>query len=92
VSYLSESERARLTARIAQKTAQLVIANATYEKLLAQDTQEYRFNSGEAAQSAVKRRIGELADQIDNLEAQIDRDNARLNSAAGLTTLVLRRQ
>jgi len=92
VSYLSAAETARIQALIDQKTAQLVIANATYSKLLAQDTEEYRFNSGEAQQWAIKRKIKELGDQIESLEAQIDRLNARLNSGGGLVSVVLRRQ
>jgi hypothetical protein len=92
VSYLSAAERARIQALIAQKTAQLTIANATYSKLLAQDTEEYRFNSGEAQQWAIKRKTKELGDQIESLESQIDRLNARLNGGGGLVSVVLRRQ
>jgi hypothetical protein len=81
-----------INARIAAKTAQLAIANATYLKLLAQDTEEYRFNSGEGAQWATKRKIKEVSDQIALLESQIDDLNSQLNSGGGLVSFVLRRQ
>jgi uncharacterized protein YcbX len=92
VSYLSSAAIASIRARIAEKEAQLVLANATYTKLLAQDTQEYRFSSGEASQWATKRSLKELKDQIESLEASIDELNRRIDGAGGLVMLTLRRQ
>jgi len=91
MSYLSTTERARIQALIDTKTAQLAIANATYEKLLAQDIEEYRFDSNEGSQRARRVKINDLKTQIDSLEAEIERLNRRLKSG-GLVNVVLRRQ
>lgn len=91
MSYLSTTERARIRALIDTKTAQLVIANATYTKLLAQDIEEYRFDSNEGSQRARRVKINDLKTQIDSLEAEIERLTRRLKSG-GLVNVVLRRQ
>ena len=91
MSYLSASERARIQALIDTKTAQLAIANETYEKLLANEIEEYRFDSNEGSQRARRVKINDLKSQIDSLEAEIERLNRRLK-AGGLVSVVLRRQ
>lgn len=91
MSYLSSSEIARINALIETKTAQLALANATYIKLLKNDIEEYRFNSGEGLQWARRVRIKDLQEQIRSLEAEIERLNRRLK-AGGLVNIVLRRQ
>jgi len=92
VTYLSAAEIARITALIEQKEAQLTVVNTTYTRALAQDTEEYRFNSGEGSQWATKRKLSELKDQIDSLQSEIDQLYRRLNSGGGLVSIVLRRQ
>ena len=91
MSYLSAAEIARIRALIATKEAQLSLANATYEKLLAQDTEEYRLNTGEGSQWATKRKIAALSDEITKLESAIDQLNRKLR-AGGIVSVVLRRQ
>ena len=91
MSYLSPEERARIEAQIQQKEDQLALANATYSKLLQEDIEEYRFDSNEGSQRARRLDISKIKDQIDSLEAAIERLKRRLR-AAGLTSIVLRRQ
>lgn len=91
MSYLSPEERARIEALIQQKEDQLALANATYSKLLQEDIEEYRFDSNEGSQRARRMDISKIKDQIDSLEAAIERLKRRLR-AAGLTSIVLRRQ
>lgn len=91
MSYLSPEERARIEGLIQQKEDQLALANATYSKLLQEDIEEYRFDSNEGSQRARRMDISKIKDQIDSLEAAIERLKRRLR-AAGLTSIVLRRQ
>lgn len=91
MSYLSASEIARIQAAIAQKEAQLALANTTYEKLLQKDISEYAFNSNEGSQRAKRIKIDEIKSQIDSLEADIERLRRQLK-AGGLVNIVLRRQ
>lgn len=91
MSYLRPAEITRINGWIDLKTAQLVIANATYTRLLSNDIEEYNFNSGEGAQRARRVKINDLKTQIDSLEAEIERLTRRLR-AGGLTNIVLRRQ
>ena len=91
MSYLSSSEIARIEALIATKEAQLVLANATYEALLANDIESYQFDSNEGSQRARRVKISEMKDQIDSLEAEIERLGRRLKQG-GLVNITLRRQ
>jgi polyhydroxyalkanoate synthesis regulator phasin len=91
MSYQSESERARIQALIDTKTAQLAIANETYTKILANEIEEYRFDSNEGSQRARRYKMSELKTQIDSLEAEIERLQRRLKSG-GLVSVTLRRQ
>jgi uncharacterized small protein (DUF1192 family) len=91
VSYLSASEIARIEALIATKQTQLALANATYEKLLAKDISEYRFDSNEGSQRAKRVDLDKMKAQIDSLEAEIERLSRRLNQS-GLVNFTLRRQ
>lgn len=91
MSWLSTSERARIQALIDTKTDQLAIANATYTAILANEIEEYRFDSNEGSQRARRYKMTELKTQIDSLEAEIERLNRRLRSG-GVVNVVLRRQ
>jgi len=91
MSYLSASEIARIEALITTKEAQLALANETYNKLLANDIEEYRFDSNEGSQRAKRLDITKMKAQIDSLEAEIERLNRRLK-AGGIVNIVMRRQ
>jgi len=91
MSYLSAAEIARIEALIATKETQLALANATYEKLLANDIEEYRFDSNEGSQRARRMKINDMKDQIDSLEAAIEQLSRRLK-VGGIVHIVPRRQ
>ena len=91
MAYTSASEQARIRALITEKETQLAIARETYKKLLANEIEEYRFDSNEGSQRTRRFKPTELKDQIDSLEAEIERLNRRLKSG-GLVSVVLRRQ
>lgn len=87
---ISNTQRAEIIAAINKKGAQLAIAEAAYERLLARDTESYRFDSGEGSQQAKSRKISDLADQIDRLESQIAALYRKLNGS-GIVNMNLRR-
>lgn len=91
MSYLSSYEIARIEALIATKQAQLALANTTYSSLLEQDIEEYSFNSNEGSQRARRVKLSMIKDQIDSLEAEIERLSRRLKQG-GLVNITLRRQ
>lgn len=91
MSYKSAEEIARIQALIDTKVAQLAIANTTYNKLLAQPVEEYRFDSNEGSQRARRMKINDMKTQIDSLEAEIERLERRLK-VGGLVSIVTRRQ
>lgn len=91
MSCLSTSMRNMYLARLAKKQQQLEVAEATYERLLEQDVESYRFDPGDATQQAKRRKIKELSDEIDRLELQIDRIQRKLNGS-GLVNFTLRRK
>lgn len=85
------SKRTILQDRLAKKEASLAIVCATYDNLLAEENESYRFDSGEGSQSTKKRKISELSNEIDKLESEIDNLTRRLNGL-GLTKVILRRK
>ena len=91
MSCLNPNKRERLQARIDQKETQLAIANTTYQKLLAEDIEEYRFDSNEGAQRARQVKLSEMRNAIEALEAEIDLLYRRLD-CGGVTTMSLRRK
>lgn len=91
MAYTSAAEITRIQALITTKQDQLAIANATYTKLLGKDIEEYRFDSNEGSQRARRVKLNEFKDQIDSLEAEIERLARRLK-AGGIVNIVLRRQ
>lgn len=83
--------KTELKARLAKKKAQLEKLEATYDELIQDGTESYKFDSGEGSQQAKKRKLSEIKDQIDELEAEIDNIYRRL-SKTGLTNVTLRRK
>lgn len=90
MSFLSATSIAEIQAQIALKIEQLALANATYSELLQKQTEEYKFNSNEGSQSARRVKLNDIKDQIDSLEASIERLRRRL-IAGGLVNVTLRR-
>ena len=88
---LTAAERAAIEADIATKEAQLVTANATYSELLTKINKEYRFNSNEGWQQAVKQDVDAIRSQIEWLEACLRQLRARLRGQS-LTNMNLRRR
>jgi len=68
-----------LTERRAKRVASLAIAEAAYDTALEQRSESYSFNSGEGSQSATRRKLKELKSQIDELTAEIELIDRRLN-------------
>jgi hypothetical protein len=83
--------RTELITAIETVQAQLMSANETYSKLLAQDMAEYRFHSGEGTQWVIKRKLKEITETIDYLESRLIQLEAKLNGT-GLVNFTLRRQ
>jgi chromosome segregation ATPase len=91
VSCLSSAQRAIILAQIAEKEAQLELANSTYSSLLEKEVNEYRFDSNEGSQKAIRIKLKEIQEQIEWLEASLDNLYRRLNST-GLLNFNLRRK
>ena len=56
----------------------MAIAQATYDKLLADPNESYKFDSGDGSQQAKKRKLSDLKEQIEKLEAEICALQSRL--------------
>lgn len=87
----SSSRRTRLIARLAKREASLVIVEATYDELLANGIELYRFDSTEGEQQTKRRKLSEVKGQIDSLTAEIDSIRRTLNGT-GVVNMNLRRR
>ena len=87
----SSSRRTLLTARLAKREASLAIVEATYDELLANGIELYRFDSTEGEQQTKRRKLQEVKDQIDSLTAEIDSIRRTLNGT-GVVNMNLRRR
>ena len=75
--------RATLEARLAAREADLVIANATYTTLLGKINSTYTFEShADGEQSATKQKLKNIREEIQFLEAEIDKINLQLNGGS----------
>ncbi len=83
--------RTRLKASLERKEQLLVKLYATYEELISDGTESYRFDSGDGSQQAKKRKLAEFKDQIDELESEIAAIERRL-AGKGLTSISLKRR
>ena len=90
MSCLNSSTRTVLLARLAKREASLVIAEASYDELLASNVEMYRFDSTEGEQTTKRRKIQEMRDQIQSLESEIDNIRRRLNGT-GIVNMNMRR-
>lgn len=80
-----------MLARLAKREASLVIAEASYDELLASNVEMYRFDSTEGEQTTKRRKIQEMRDQIQSLESEIDNIRRRLNGT-GIVNMNMRRR
>jgi len=87
---LSTSRRNELNARLIKRRASLVLAEATYDELIASGITSYRFDSTEGEQQTVRQKPGDVKKQIDMLEAEID-SIARKLTGGGIVNMGLRR-
>jgi len=62
-----------------------------YDKLLAQDTLEYRFETNEGAQRVERRKLANILKNISVLEAEIDHLYGRL-CGTGIVKMNMRRK
>ena len=81
----------RLLARLRQKEASLELAYEMYDKLVAEDILEYRFESGEGAQRVERRKLLNIMQNIQVLEAEIDHLYGRL-CGTGIVKMNMRRK
>lgn len=88
---LSSTRRSELLAILARREASLAIAEQTYDELLAQSIESYRFDSTEGSQQTKRRKLSELKDQIDSIQSEIDSINRKLRGQ-GITNMNLRRR
>ena len=87
---ISTTELARINARITTYETLLTAADAAV--LAAQtDVESYRFDSGEATQQTKRRKLKDLLNNVESIEAILRRLNQRLNGT-GVINLNLRRK
>ena len=88
---INSTTRTRLLARLAKREASLVIVEVTYDEALAVNLEMYRFDSTEGEQTSKRRKLQDLKDQVDSLQAEIDNIRRRL-SGQGIVNMNLRRR
>jgi uncharacterized protein YceH (UPF0502 family) len=88
---INSSTRTRLLARLAKREASLIIAEAAYDELLANNVEMYRLDTTEGEQTTKRRKVADLKSQIDALESEIDNIRRRL-SGTGIVNMNLRRR
>lgn len=87
---LTRSRRITLQLRLAKREASLAIVEDTYDELLANGIEEYKFDSTEGRQETRRRKLTDLKAQIDSLTAEIDSITRKL-AGRGVINLNLRR-
>jgi hypothetical protein len=85
------SRKAQLQARLVKKQAQLDAANDAYDALIANNVEDYKFDSNEGSQRAKRRRLEELTKLISTLESEIEALQNRL-CGIGVITMNVRRK
>jgi vacuolar-type H+-ATPase subunit H len=88
---LTSTQKQTILEQIKKKEAQLEIANASLEELLANPVEDYRLDTAEGTQRAKRRSLREIQEIIQSLEAEILQLWAKLR-CAGLTSIRLRRK
>lgn len=88
---LNSTTRTRLQARLTKRETSLAIVEVTYDEALAVNLEMYRFDSTEGEQTSKRRKLQDLKDQIDSLQADIDNIRRRL-SGTGIVNMSMRRR
>jgi len=91
MSCINSTTRTRLLARLTKREASLVLAEASYDELLANNVESYRFDSTEGEQQTKRRKLQDIKDQVDSLQAEIDNIRRRLDGK-GIVNMNLRRR
>lgn len=92
VTFLSASRRVFWEEQLAKKKAQLIIANATYDDVLARKLQQYRLDTEEGDQMGKVVNLDMLKRQIELLESEIDAIERKLAGGGGILHVNLRRR
>lgn len=72
MSCLTTARRTQLQSRLTRKLAQLTKAYDSYDSLLDESIESYKFDSGEGSQQVKRRALENLDKAIDKLETNID--------------------
>ena len=88
---INSTTRTRLLARLTKREASLVLAEASYDELLANNVESYRFDSSEGEQQTKRRKLQDIKEQVDSLQAEIDNIRRRLDGK-GIVNMNLRRR
>ena len=92
VTFISSSRKAWLEEQLVKKKAQLDIANATYEDVLARKLERYRLDTEEGDQMGKVVNLDMLKRQIELLESEIDAIERKLAGGGGILHVNLRRR
>lgn len=90
MSYVQD-RKSRLRQQLARVQAQIASLNDSMDELSAQQVESYKFDSGEGSQQATRRKIAEIADLIDRLEAKEAHLINEINNM-GLMSVAVRRK
>lgn len=89
--HLPAATRAEIEAEIARIDAALAVLDAAYLSAVTNsEVEEYRFDSGDGSQKAIRRKPAEIREERDALSAQKDRLERRLSNS-GSVNFQLRR-
>ena len=90
-SIIAATKKARWRARVTKLEAQLVLIDATYDKLATKPYDQYRFDTGEGSQHVRNKSLAEIAKEQTRLQAEIDRLN-NLICGSGITRISVNRR
>lgn len=92
MSCLTSSQKTDIQAQITELNEQIALATAAYKAALPNsEIVRYRLDTGDASQSAERRKPKEIREEIDALKSERARLVARLNGT-GIVDLRLRRR
>ena len=78
---LTSDLEAKILVRIAVKEAQLDLANATYNSILAKDIESYKLDTGAGEQWVKNLDLVKIQQAVETLESEIDLLYRRLNGS-----------